>query len=348
MKVAFLSSNGVACGIAEYTSDLALALERKGVQTWIVDSARDWNHTRSETIRLVQEERVDVVHIQYETLISGTWERLKQFMAELRSMRPELKVYVTLHRTGEDTVGGAQSIGDVQILVSQDHTFHHMPNVHVAGMGCPVFPERNINQQKAKLGVPIHATLMSTFGFLVKWKRTDEVVLHLAPLMRDDPSLYLQLLCTYNGFADPSEGQRMEQTIRNQAAAYGLNDRLILVTDWLSRDEINERLSASDVGFLFAPMHTGSSSAANKDFIAARVPLVLSDSNHHWDIRQGVIRTTGTLDVLSFVQTLVSVARDKSLCERLRGEMRDLYSKQNWDVAVNRHVELYGAALVPA
>lgn len=349
MKVIQLSSHQTACGIAIYTEDLTNALIRKGVETHIVNSAvspQMWGDVMGR-LRALVTGGADILHVQYETLISGTWDRLRGVVAELRGLRPSLRVFVTLHRTGTDTINGAQSIGDVQIIVSQDHTFHDMPNVHIATMGCPIYPERDKNAERARIGIPESALVLSTFGFLVNWKRTNEVVRHLVPHLQANPNLYAQLLCAYNSFADPNEGPNITADIVQATHHAGVQNRVHLVTDFLPREEVNRRLAAADVGFLFAPIHTGSTSSANKDFVAARLPLVASDSNHQWDLRLGIVRSPG-LDVGHFVAHLMAVAQDRGLQDRLRGEMRELYDTINWDRSADRHIELYNRVLVPA
>jgi glycosyltransferase involved in cell wall biosynthesis len=349
MKVVQLSSHRAACGIAVYTEDLAEALRRKGVETHIINSAvpaQHWGEVMGRLRALVQG-GADILHVQYETLISGPWDRLRMMAAEMRGLNPRLRVFVTLHRTGTDTVNGAQSIGDVQIIVSQDHTFHDLPNMHIATMGCPVYPERDRVVERARLNIPERALVLSTFGFLVNWKRTNEVVRHLIPHLQADTNLYLQLLCAYNSFAEPNEGPNIAADIMQAVHHAHVQDRVHLITDFLSREEVNRRLSMADVGFLYAPIHTGSTSAANKDFVSARLPLVLSDSNHHWDIRQGVIRSPG-LEVAHFASHVVAVARDQELRARLKNEMKELYNTINWDRSAERHIELYGKVLVPA
>ena len=348
MKIIFLSSAGCACGISVYTEDVAQALQRRGNQTWIINSMAPWDQVVQACKTLVQEQHADVLHIQYELVISGPWERLADLVHILKRFNPNLGVFVTLHRTGDDTVAGAMSLGsNVQIITSADHTFNHLPNVHIAPMGCPVFPERDKLQIRREIGVPEDAILLSTFGFLSPWKRHDEVAQYLFPRIASDPRIWVQFMCAPNSFAPHAEQHQMAVKIHEAAIAHGVRDRAILIHNWLPRDEVNRRLQASDVGFLFAGMHTGSSSAANKDCISARLPLVTTDSNHHWDIRKGVLRSAGT-DLLQFPIYVMKLVGDADLRARLQQEMRELYAEQNWDTVIEKHLELYRKVPVAA
>mgnify|MGYP001563448762 FL=1 len=119
-----------------------------------------------------------------------------------------------------------------------------------------------------------------------------------------------------------------------------VDGRIQHVANYPSDAELVERLAASDLGYVWCPFDTGSSSAAAAQFITARCPLVATDSTHYAHLGAGVMRGSKK-SMEGFVDLIMDVARGAETLEKLRAAQWDEYRKRNYIETARKHLALY-------
>ena len=334
MNISLIVTWKVKCGIAVYAKMLRDELRKLGVFCEVVDITLP----DAELVRRCQD--ADLIHLQNEPMFcspSRAWELVNRLTPK--------PVIATLHRIGSDVaVPLSRVCKKLVVLRPTPENLLGLPagTVRYIDMGTPEFPLLSRSEARQKYGIPENAFIISTFGFLSGWKTTHPVVRGLVEYMRQRPEVRLQLLTSHHSMM-VGESQVEKDMIARAAYEGGVSDRILHLTDFLSDVIIHERLCASDVGFQYAPVHTGSSSAASRRFIAAGVPLVITESNHFETLTKGVQRTA--FDLESFVNGIAQVSREPALLARLRTETLEFREETGWSKAAGEHLKLYNEVL---
>jgi hypothetical protein len=111
-------------------------------------------------------------------------------------------------------------------------------------------------------------------------------------------------------------------------------------TDFLAERDLLDLVHASDLGFVFHPIHTGSVSAATKQFVSARCPLVVTSSAHASDIDNGILRVN-SFEPSDLAKEVRRVAEDSELRVRLTEGMASEYNRLNMNEVATRYLELF-------
>lgn len=166
-----------------------------------------------------------------------------------------------------------------------------------------------------------------------------EITLALLNVMLPYPELFLHVH-TPKPYYEDEMSQQEEPRIRGLLETHPAGKRALFTTEFLPDAGTLELTHAADVGFLFHPIHTGSVSAATKQFVSTRRPLVVTDSTHATDLRGGVERVSG-FDTSAFAHTVVALARDPDKRARLAAEMQAEYDRINMHAVAREYVELF-------
>lgn len=205
-------------------------------------------------------------------------------------------------------------------------------------LGCPAY-EPNVSREelRARLRISPESIALTTVGFLAQWKQLPRTVDAVLSTASQDPRFIFQVQtpCPFAG----ASGEEAE--MRSVIARYGhAADRIRFSTTFLPEHDLLDLVHASDVGFVFHGQHTMSVSAATKQFVSARCPLVITDSTHSSDVHGGSIRTGG-FDPGAFAREVARVASDASLRDRLRAEMTQEYARLNMNSVAGQYLELF-------
>lgn len=212
----------------------------------------------------------------------------------------------------------------------------HDPRLHEVPLGCPVYEppsgtERQVLRQR--FGLPKSAIVVTTVGFLAPWKQIPETALQL--LGRLPANAHLQLIC-------PSHfsGESGAEAHKLSAIVDMHPTRTIWTSSFIPARELLDRVAASDLGFVYHPVNTGSCSAATKPFVSARCPVVVTSSNHASDIREGAIRTS-ELDIAGFAETVASVTRNPHSLQHFRAGMQRDYERLNMRRVAEQYLNVF-------
>jgi len=210
--------------------------------------------------------------------------------------------------------------------------------------GCPVFEAQDRQVMRKKYGLPREGILIGSFGFIAPWKQIDYFFCgYLAPLLAKRRDVFVQLL--HSGYPkSPGLTARTMENIQDSIREFGIYDQVFTCWEYLEKDEINERLQALDVGYIWGRAESKGSSAVTKEFIAARCPLIVPESPHYADLTQGLVKVPPG-DASVFLKWLMDVAEDEALLERLQREQRQNYERYNYQRVAEEHRKVYDTCL---
>ena len=202
---------------------------------------------------------------------------------------------------------------------------------------------------RKKYGFKDTDIIISTFGFMIGWKQHDVIIENLKQYMDNDPNIQLQLITSMPSRMDLTEEKnKIKQAIEKS----GNKQRIIHLTDFLSEQEVNERLSLSNVGFLWGLSDYGvkilgkkpnTTSASDKQFIAARLPLIAIDCPHYHNSDLGVIKTETNMQ--TFIKTIITTSHNKNLLKKLKNEMEIKYHDNCVKTIINKHITVFNEVL---
>jgi glycosyltransferase involved in cell wall biosynthesis len=336
LKVALYSSNRERCGISTYTSQLEIALSQLGHDVRHFGSQPPYDSTFLE----IRNWKPNIFHIQHETAIMPP-EPVLIRQASLIA-RGGARVLVTLHTDSDGAIKHARELTEFR----KNRIVVHRPTTSaveavVIPMPCTVFgaiPDRA--ELRKRFGFPEDAFILSTVGFMIPWKDHPRIADALSPWISENPKVHLQIIASEHfskdlkGYADSCRGDISKISKKIQG-------NRIRHVDWYPSDlEIIERLIISDLGYVWCPFDTGSSSAAAAQFTTARCPLVSSDSSHYTFLGSGLVRAKRS-DFSSFVRMIRETAGNATLLGTLRKNQWTMYLERNYLEVARRHIELY-------
>jgi glycosyltransferase involved in cell wall biosynthesis len=316
------------CGIREYGRQLDEALS-KSVKivastferpTEIVDSA----------------EQGSIVLVHYEPTFAG-----HGFVETLRAIKAKkARVALCCHLFSPQVIAWADH-GLVDALVTHRDYGRSARGPHIVQipLACPVYtPSIGRAELRARFGFASDAIVLTTLGFLAQWKRLPDLLKSLLSAAASDQNFIFQIQTPWP-FANREMAAAEEVRVRDVLSRHA-GDRVRFSTEFIPERDLLDRVHASDLGFVFHGQHTLSVSAATKQFVSARCPLVITDSTHSSDVNGGIVRVSG-FDPSRFASEVIHVARDAAMRERLGIEMAGEYARLNMDTVAAQYLELF-------
>ena len=339
LKIALYSSKRERCGISTYSSHLEAALASLGHDVRHFGSGVPFGQTFEE----VRAWNPDVFHFQHETSIMPPEDQIEKYSDLLR--RERTQVLVTLHTQDERTLQVARRATahrPGRIIVHKPTT--DATDALYLPMPCTVYgPLPDKTAMRKKFGIPEDAFVVSTVGFMIPWKAHPEIVSRLVPWMKKQENVHLQVIASAHfnkellAYADVCRNQILEASV----AVKGY--RVRHVDNYPSDAELVERLIASDLGYVWCPFDTGSSSAAAAQFTTARCPLVASDSSHYAFLGSGIVRAPKN-DMGAFIDLIQKTSESDGVLRMLRSNQWSTYMDRNYIATAMRHLEFYQEA----
>ena len=146
-----------------------------------------------------------------------------------------------------------------------------------------------------------------------------------------DPLLYEQCM-------------QVNEKIKEVIKKYKIEDQVIHITNFLSQQELSERLWISDLGYLWGDGSINASSASIKEFISARLPAVVTNSQRYMhDKVLGIIKTNEKLE--SFAEEIFNLLKDSKKLYVLRNQLEKEYKHLNYNYIFNLHLKVFNNCL---
>ncbi len=288
-------------------------------------------------------DRIDIINIQYEQSIMPPIERFIDTIEQLK--KQHIKVAITIH-SEIDEVSKLSKVCDLLIYHRQPLHLEKRDKKKVAllPMGVPVFsPSAGKSMLRKKYEFSEDDIILVTTGFLLYTKQLDLTLDLLAPFIKKNPRYKVQMLNVFTprNMVLSQQAYDAVMTIINK---HSLQNQVRFITNFIPQHEFNERIFLSDIGYQWFSEHTKATSASTKEFIAAKLPLVIPDSSHFHDLKKGFIKTP--MDLPLFVQTIIHTASDIKKLQQLSLEQLDEYNKLNYDNQIRKYIKLFKRLLV--
>lgn len=330
-RVFVVHSPNERCGVREY----GLQLDRVFVEDPRVALTSSTFHNLPTTVQTLSAGDVLFVHFE-PSLVPNT---LKQSLADAKS-RGATIVFCCHWFENAVSVNYEGLVDTFVVHRSYDGDGGKRALIH---LGCPTYePAETRDAIRERLGMPKYKTVVTTLGFLSTWKKFPEVTEAFLAAMserkNEDVMLYIQTPWPFRGeYGATYEEGRM----KNVLARYPeLVSRVHFSTTFLSERDLLDLVHASDLGFVYHATDTGSVSAAAKQYVSARCPVVVTASNHVSDLMAGVERVA-TNDANIFVEEVLRVAVDPVRREVLRAEMASEYERINMRQVGKEYIDLF-------
>ena len=280
MRVAFISTAVPRrCGIATFTADIIAAIKAADpavrCSVYAIDepnSARAYGPEVKGRIRQrdpatyrsaatqINESNIDVVNIQHEFGLYGTWtegvytDHLRPFLLELRkpavttlhSVLPDPSPSIrdavrTIAEHSEEVVVMAHTAAR---LLKSDYGITKSPLVIPHGM--PAIEPRGRHQLKQQLGMR-DRTIVSTFGLVDPRKGLEYVIRAMPEIVTQHPdALYLIVGQTHPELLK-QQGEGYRNVLEHSVEELGMTDHVAFVNEYLTQRQVVDYLLATDV-----------------------------------------------------------------------------------------------------
>ncbi len=332
-KICILSTWNIKCGISQYCKHIYNALVAQDYEVTIFDNNIDYEDMYNFIVKL----HYDIVIIQYELSIIKNIDRLIEYIRKIKSNNAQIKIYFVIHSENKkmSTVDG---LVDGFIYHKNNKLHFKQTKVHLIPMGVPVFaPKGDSVYYRKKYDVPEDAFVISTVGFMFKWKKYDVFLDSIARHLRNY-NIIVQLLTSHHSI-NFKETEQEDEKIKSAIHVNKIYDKVIHITTYVSQQELSERLYMSDLGFLWSGIETESSSASLKEFVSARLPLVKTNSNHYHDINTGCITVAKDMD--KFIAEIIGLYNNKNALVSLKNEIENHYNALNYSNTIQNFIDIF-------
>ena len=366
-RVAMVTSWNSRCGIAENSrylvehtqgevaydifADVDVEVIDPSAERGVVRTWKDrWTPELGDLEDALLVSEADVLHVQFNF---GFFEF--GHLAELLDRQLDRRgVVLTMHRTLDyDDRGNLLTLRQIrdtlcrvdQLIVHQESDARYLAdmgiedNVTLVPIGSAPPPDLTPQEVRAALGLG-ERPVVGTFGFLLPHKGTLELVEAVDRLRADHPDVLLLALCARY---PNTESAAYEATIRAEVSARGMEQNVLLLTDYLSDDAARVLLRGADV-IVLPYRDTGESSSAALRFV---LPLgraiAVTDQPLFDDAREAVLVMEAN-DVDGIAHSVARVLEDAPLRDELaaRAEQRSLAFR--WERVVAEHRRIYAEA----
>lgn len=331
MRIGFLTSWHKKWGISTYVEHLKNALEEKGLTVF----AYEYDTPTSLLIDQLKEDHITVLNIQYDSIIFPDGDKFNRSVEEIKR-QTGIKIFVTIHFETR-SLNALSEVVDGFLCFKQPALLRDMRKARIITMGIPLFEtptDRGMVRDKYHFSKD--DLIISTFGFMLPWKNQADVLASLIPILKRDSRVKIQLLTS---FSDVYRDACMVefQKIKDIIALNHVEGRVIHIIDFLPQQELSERLWMSDVGYLWGGPNLPASSGAIRDFMAARLPFVITTCKHYENVTSGGIRVAA--DFTAFKNAIEDLLFDGSRRCLFQKELDNLYRQSNCGVSADELVD---------
>lgn len=366
-RVAMVTSWNSRCGIAENSRYIVehlgdtvsveiFANQRAELIDPVADSGvvRTWRDRWDPDLTELEDALLlvdaDVLHIQFNF---GFFE-FQHLAGFIERQPPERGVVLTLHRTLDyDDRGELLSLRQIadtlrradRLIVHQGIDARYLAemgieeNVSLVPLGAALPPAITPEEAREALGFGTRP-VVGTFGFLLPHKGTLELVTAVDALRQEFPDILLLALCA--GYPN-QESAQYEAGIREEIRARGMEQNVMLITEYLPDESARLMLRATDTIVLPYKATGESSSAALRFVLPMGRAVVVTDEPIFDDARDSVL-VAAAEDPRGIETAVGQVLRDSALRSDLAARAVRWSRRYRWDRVVAEHRDIYAAA----
>jgi glycosyltransferase involved in cell wall biosynthesis len=365
-RVAAVTTYNSRCGIAEYSLHLYEPMDESIELEIHADVAaqpldpdvehrvhRNWHNHRQGRIEglldALDRSEAEITHLQH----NFGFFTLDELDRIIRHESPRRPIVITLHRTIPLEVDGRiESMADIvdglrladALVVHQESDRRRLAeigvvdNVHLMLHGTEELVDIDRAAARRRHGVPAHAFVIGTFGFLLPHKGVLKLVESVARLA--DRGVDARLVATCAIHPDPSSAAH-EREVRAAVSRLGIGDRVRLVTDFLDPTVSRDLLATADVLALPYEATNESASGALRSVVPLGRAIVTSRLPIFEDVADAVVQVPAPVEVDDLTDALASLSRNPAARADVERRVRGLANATSFRRTARRTRELY-------
>lgn len=330
------SSLGTFCGISNYMEDLAKSLDNNGVEVLLTNSIKNFKRIRDF--------KPDIVNIQFEYSLYPTPD-LNRFLNKLR--RAGITSAITMHGWSDWSVEDNDVIehkADKIIVLNEKFKMRLLERGNspdkfvVIPMGFREFNLQDRDKVREKLRIESNRKVVGLYGFFELWKGFDKGAKAVEILKKAYPDVLLLVKSYSKGYDMAKKAEKKFDEIVKKAGVdiIGVGGRDM----YLPLDKIASLLHACDVLlYPYQELFTYSSSAAIRDGISSRVPIVASDIPFFGDIPDDCVLKVKTNSPMEIAIAISEIFENNDLRERMVNNQRELVEKHSWKNVTKLYID---------
>jgi hypothetical protein len=326
IKILHFSHYSEQCGIAEYTQSVNNELNnRQGIYSEIYPCSLMRHHIFIPKIKNLDDAELSFIE-KFDVFCVNTHGYCPSILIKLlEELKLKNKFIVAIcHEVGQD-FDDLLNVADIAIIHREMQgnfilSDHKLKKIQIFSLPTLDFKPNSLeNILRRKYGFTDNDFILSTTGFLVEWKKIDEFLTNLIPLIKKYKNLKIQLLNARHLGTPQSLIDKINHIINSNQ----INNQVFFDTSFKELNEIHERLFCSNLGFLYGNISKGSeyigvyggSSASLKTLITSKLPSVLLNMHHYDDSNQGMVLCNSVDEMICQIDLLIN---DNSLLSALR------------------------------
>ena len=352
--IGIISTFGVDCGIATYTSMLSNSLLALGYQVTVFSEegaeieigdnvVASWDRRFYSGERLLDAIDVvnpDIIHVQHESTLFRAFGDLYESLR-----KRDLHIITTLHTPdfSNPSVMEACLMSDGIILHDERNAnqlagsvmapVEHIPHgvLHIA-------PNPDARKE---IGLPSGIPMLFHYGFPSHSKGTLDFLKAVQRVKENSPYFEVAIFAGENAGGSPNAYKQECHALAEQI------DGVFYSTEFASEDKLNQFLNASSVVvFPYAGAGVNSTSGALMRSLSAGKPIIATDEGRLRDIIGGVHGwkcNAGNVASLeeAIREAIHVVSNDKPLYERMSRRVKEMAVENDWNTVAAKHHAVY-------
>lgn len=345
INLAWVSSFNTKCGIATYSSYLIDKIKEPNIDIKIYANYDDeivydlledgvircWENRFDENSELLVDEIVKQNSTHALINFNFGFFSMKNLAYIIEKLKEKgIKIIIIFHSVQDVTIAGLESslswikdslskvdkllvhnIDDLNILKS----FGLEKNAKLFPHGVKIYPDREKQQEQIKQKLNIaNKFILASYGFLLPHKGIKELIQAYKEVVNTKPDTHLLLV---NSLYPAPASYEYQKECQEEITNLNLESNITMINDFLSDEETATYLSCADLLVMPYKQTQESSSAAVRNAIAVKKPVLCTPSNIFYDVHQ----------VVHFMPSFLPNDMAKNIVELIEDDTK-LYSKQ--------------------
>jgi len=350
IRINFISTWGIRCGIAEYSKFLINSMrtiDYLNVRVFPVSNAYIKNPFYYFRLALSTGRDVDIVHIQYHPSFFEISPVLFSYFPLLimgLKLLSKAKIVITIHELGNRKDPGVK-LNILLMRVAQSVIIHSTDLFYELKMygfseekltriphGTLVGFEKNTEECKRNLGY-YDKKVLTIFGFIQPNKGHDTFIRAMSYLPENTIVLIL-------GVARSKTSEKYVRTLKELVSSLKLDERVIFM-GFVNDEAMSELIGATDIA-VFPYRHIEISGALHR-ILGYKVPSVTSDLSYFKEIQENYdcIEIFKTDNYIDLANTIIKLIENQDYLKHLTRKCEKFIELTNWDLIANRTFGCY-------
>jgi glycosyltransferase involved in cell wall biosynthesis len=358
MRIAFITTYGVRCGIATYTEHLVKELSRKHEVVIFAEDCLENEQPNFKTeLRVVrcfnrnfpdmrlldalESYRPDVIHIQHEY---GIFKNLRDLLVQITD-RFEGRTVITLHTVNAANSFDLHECADY-FIVHKEHGREYLVEqgidanrVKVIPHGTLIVPYIPTNAARRKLGLPLDRKIVLSHAFFERRKNIDRIIRAVADL-KDELPLYYVHVGGLHPHVTLADGKLYFEECLRLIEELGVNSDVSVVNKFTTEEELVYYLNACDVIVTLENCNFPKISASGIMHTVANKPVIASDVINFAEFPDGAFYRV-KIDENSVKKAIKEILLNPELSRELSRNLLQYAERTSWNKVAQEHVRLY-------